>query len=204
MSHVDQRDQGRAPVQIDGKCANPMQSPARRLTGLSQGPTLHLHAARAERERKVISERTIAALAAAKAPRTSPRQSQARRGPRDSQREPHGRRQRIRRQRCARHSRGPSRRGEDASADRRGAERSRHWDGAGRQVGTAGDRERASADRVSARPSLPRALCAHNPNRTAQRSCQPIERAFGQADVSSERKSVSLRAPRSAYSLATL
>ena len=41
--------------------------PARRLTGLSQGLTLHLHAALAEQERKVISERTIAALAAAKA-----------------------------------------------------------------------------------------------------------------------------------------
>ena len=38
---------------------------------------------------------------------------------------------------------------------------------------------------------------AHHTNPAAQRSCQPIERAFGQADVSSERKSVSLRSPRS-------
>jgi len=38
----------------------------------------------------------------------------------------------------------------------------------------------------------------HNTNRAAQRSCQPIERAFGQTDVTSERKSVSLRSPRSA------
>jgi hypothetical protein len=42
----------------------------------------------------------------------------------------------------------------------------------------------------------------HEPR--SARSCQPIERAFGQADVSSERKSVNLRSPRSAYSLATL
>jgi len=35
-------------------------------------------------------------------------------------------------------------------------------------------------------------------NRAAHRSCLPIERALGQADVSSERKSVSLRSPRSA------
>ena len=82
----------------------------------------------------------------------------------------------------------------------------------GRGIGTArggkwaaaGGRECASPRRVIARPSLPRALFAHNPNRAAQRSCQPIERAFGQADVSSDKKSVSLRSPRSPYSLATL
>ena len=100
---------------------------------------LHLHAALAERERKVISR-----PGRRQGSRTGPRQSQARRGPRDSQREPLGRRRRLRRQRRACHSRGPSRRGEDASADRRGAERSRHWEGAGRKVGSDDGGERAS------------------------------------------------------------
>ena len=36
----------------------------------------------------------------------------------------------------------------DASADRRRAERSRHWDGARRKVGSDDRGERASADRV--------------------------------------------------------
>jgi len=56
---------------------------------------LHLHAALPERERKVISERTIAALAAAKA--RGQALGNPSRGPRDSQREPLARRQRIRR-----------------------------------------------------------------------------------------------------------
>ena len=71
--------------------------------------------------------------------------------PRHRQRKPYRWRRRVRRRRCACHSRGPSRRGEDASADRRGAQRSRNWDGAGRRhVGAAGGRECASTDRVSA------------------------------------------------------
>jgi hypothetical protein len=44
-----------------------------------------------------------------------------------------------------------ARRGEDASADRRGAQWSRHGDGTGRKVGSNDSGERASADRVSAR-----------------------------------------------------
>ena len=71
----------------------------------------------------------------------------------------------------------------------------------GRAVGTGGGGSRRP--RLSI-PGLPRAPCAHHTNRAAHRSCQPIERDFGQADVSSERKSVNLRSPRSAYSLATL
>ena len=56
---------------------------------------LHLHAA--ERERKVDQRAHDCRPGRRQGPRTGPRQSQARRGPRDSQREPLGRRRRIRR-----------------------------------------------------------------------------------------------------------
>ena len=112
---------------------------------------LHLHAALAERERKVISERTIAAPAAAEA------RGQALGNPKLAE---------ARVIANANHWRaranafadsvapairgGPSRRGEDASADCRGAQWSRHWDGAGAEVGSDDSGERPSADRVIA------------------------------------------------------
>jgi hypothetical protein len=105
---------------------------------------LHLHAALAERERKVISERTIAALAAAKA------RGQALGNPKLAE---------ARAIANANHTAGADafadsvapairegRRGEDASADRCGAQRSRHCDAAGWKAGAAGGRECASAD----------------------------------------------------------
>jgi hypothetical protein len=56
--------------------------------------------------------------------------------------------------------------------DRRGAERSRHWDGAGRQMGAAGGREPASADRVSA-------AADGAPGRRRVPPCLPTDRRSG-------------------------
>jgi DNA invertase Pin-like site-specific DNA recombinase len=104
---------------------------------------LHLYAALAEKERAVISQRTRAALAAAKARGQAlgnPRLDEARAIANAAHK---GRGGRARSDRCTRHCRGQGRRRAVSSPDRGCVERAGHCDGARGQMGSRDSRERA-------------------------------------------------------------